>query len=56
MLAKLGSVGFEAAMAAGSPERDFEPRSDDGFTAWGFFDQGIEAGTFPVLTVPAGGD
>ena len=33
-----------------------EPRSDDGFTAWGFFDQGIEGGTFPVLRVPAGGD
>jgi hypothetical protein len=30
-----------------------EPRSDDGFTAWGFLDRQIEAGTFPVLRVPA---
>lgn len=29
-----------------------EPRSDDGFTAWGFFDAGIEAGSFPVLRAP----
>ncbi len=28
-LAKLGSVAFEDAMATGSPERDFAPRSDD---------------------------
>ncbi len=28
-LVKLGSVAFEDAMASGSPERDFEPRSDD---------------------------
>ncbi len=28
-LAKLGSVAFEDAMATGSPERDFGPRSDD---------------------------
>ena len=28
-LAQLGSVPFEDAMAAGSPERDFGPRSDD---------------------------
>jgi acyl-CoA synthetase (AMP-forming)/AMP-acid ligase II len=28
-LAALGSVDFEQAMASGSPERDFEPRSDD---------------------------
>jgi hypothetical protein len=32
-----------------------EPRSDDGFTAWGFLDPQIEAGTFPVLKVPASG-
>jgi len=32
-----------------------EPRSDDGFTAWGFLDPQIEAGTFPVLRVPSGG-
>lgn len=32
-----------------------EPRSDDGFTAWGFFDPEIEAGAFPVLRVTAGG-
>lgn len=30
-----------------------EPRSDDGFTAWGFLDPQIEAGTFPVLRVLA---
>lgn len=30
-----------------------EPRSDDGFTAWGFFDPEIEAGAFPVYRVPA---
>lgn len=30
-----------------------EPRSDDGFTAWGFLDPEIEAGSFPVLRVPA---
>ncbi|MGK2950432.1 MAG: acyl-CoA synthetase [Acidimicrobiales bacterium] len=29
VLRKLGSVDFEEAMAAGSPDRDFEPRSDD---------------------------
>jgi hypothetical protein len=32
-----------------------EPRSDDGFTAWGFMDPQIEAGSFPVLRAPAGG-
>ena len=32
-----------------------EPRSDDGFTAWGFLDRQIEAGSFPVLRAPAGG-
>jgi len=32
-----------------------EPRSDDGFTAWGFFDPEIEAGSFPVLRAPAEG-
>jgi hypothetical protein len=32
-----------------------EPRSDDGFTAWGFLDPQIEAGSFPVLRAPAGG-
>jgi len=31
-----------------------EPRSDDGFTDWAFFDRQIEAGAFPVLRVPAG--
>ena len=31
-----------------------EPRSDDGFTAWGFLDPQIEAGSFPVLRAPAG--
>ncbi|MHB1194927.1 MAG: M14 family metallopeptidase [Longimicrobiales bacterium] len=30
-----------------------EPRSDDGFTAWGFLDPEIGAGAFPVLRVPA---
>jgi hypothetical protein len=30
-----------------------EPRSDDGFTAWGFLDPEIGAGSFPVLRVPA---
>lgn len=29
-----------------------EPRSDDGFTDWAFFDRQIEAGAFPVLRVP----
>jgi hypothetical protein len=29
-----------------------EPRSDDGFTAWGFLDPEIEAGSFPVLRAP----
>jgi hypothetical protein len=29
-----------------------EPRSDDGFTAWGFMDPEIQAGSFPVLRVP----
>lgn len=31
-----------------------EPRSDDGFTAWGFLDPEIQAGSFPVLRVPPG--
>lgn len=30
-----------------------EPRSDDGFVAWGILDAQIEAGTLPVLRVPA---
>lgn len=30
-----------------------EPRSDDGFTAWGFLDPEIGSGSFPVLRVPA---
>jgi hypothetical protein len=30
-----------------------EPRSDDGFTAWGFLVPEIESGAFPVLRVPA---
>jgi hypothetical protein len=30
-----------------------EPRSDDGFLAWGLMDREIEAGTVPVLRVPA---
>jgi len=30
-----------------------EPRSDDGLTAWGFLDPEIEAGSFPVIRVPA---
>ncbi|MDP2956302.1 MAG: M14 family metallopeptidase [Longimicrobiales bacterium] len=30
-----------------------EPRSDDGFTAWGFLDPEIEAGAFPVMRAPA---
>ncbi len=30
-----------------------EPRSDDGFVAWGLMDRQIEAGTMPVLRVPA---
>jgi len=30
-----------------------EPRSDDGFVAWAFLDEQIEAGSFPVLRVPA---
>ncbi|NJD20336.1 MAG: peptidase M14 [Gemmatimonadetes bacterium] len=29
-----------------------EPRSDDGFTAWGFLDPEIGSGSFPVLRVP----
>ena len=32
-----------------------EPRSDDGLADWGFFDRQLEAGTYPVLRVPAGG-
>lgn len=32
-----------------------EPRSDDGFTAWGLLDREIEAGSFPVLRAPAAG-
>jgi hypothetical protein len=31
-----------------------EPRSDDGFVAWAIVDEQIEAGTFPILRVPAG--
>jgi len=31
----------------------FEPRSDDGFVAWGLLDEPIEAGAMPVLRVPA---
>ena len=31
-----------------------EPRSDDGFVAWALVDEQIEAGTFPILRVPAG--
>lgn len=30
-----------------------EPRSDDGFTAWAFFDEQIEEGRFPVYRAPA---
>ena len=30
-----------------------EPRSDDGFVTWAILDEQIEAGTFPVLRVPA---
>lgn len=30
-----------------------EPRSDDGFTAWGFLDPEIGSGSFPVLRAPA---
>jgi len=30
-----------------------EPRSDDGFLAWGILDAPMERGTFPVLRVPA---
>lgn len=29
-----------------------EPRSDDGFVAWGILDEPIEQGTFPVLRLP----
>ena len=32
-----------------------EPRSDDGFANWALFDEQIEAGSYPVLRVPAGG-
>lgn len=31
-----------------------EPRSDDGFTAWGFFDDGVAEGALPVLRAPPG--
>lgn len=31
-----------------------EPRSDDGFTAWGFLDPEIEAGALPIFREPAG--
>ena len=30
-----------------------EPRSDDGFAAWNAFDAALEAGTYPVLRLPA---
>lgn len=32
-----------------------EPRSDDGFTAWGILDEQIEVGEYPVYRVPAPG-
>jgi hypothetical protein len=32
-----------------------EPRSDDGFLAWGLLDEAVEQGRYPVLRVPAGG-
>jgi len=31
-----------------------EPRSDDGFLAWGILDESVEAGSYPVLRTPAG--
>ena len=33
-----------------------EPRSDDGFVAWGLLDASIEEGRMPVLRVPPGTD
>ena len=31
-----------------------EPRSDDGFVAWGIVDEQIEAGEMPILRARAG--